>query len=194
MKKILYGVETGGNVYGNQDYTDVTLPYTNSGAEHAITIGAGQWYATEAQRLLKLIHSSSPATWNKYDKDGKLWKDVANKNWNTYSDKAYLGRIEKIISSPAGIKCQDQLMYTQIEEMEKEVRSLGITEPKSVGMFINIRHQGGYGAVTRVLAKTKRPVNLDNILAALRTDTGNQVGAYRTRQNKVYTWLNKYMK
>ena len=44
-------------------------------------------------------------------------------------------------------------------------------------MFINIRHQGGYGAVTRVLAKTKRPVNLDNILAALRTDTGNQVGA-----------------
>ena len=61
-------------------------------------------------------------------------------------------------------------------------------------MFINIRHQGGYGAVTRVLAKTKRPVNLDNILAALRTDTGNQVGAYRTRQNKVYTWLNKYMK
>ena len=53
MKKILYGVETGGNVYGNQDYTDVTLPYTNSGAEHAITIGAGQWYATEDTATVK---------------------------------------------------------------------------------------------------------------------------------------------
>ena len=84
-------------------------------------------------------------------------------------------------------------MYEQINEMEAEIRKLGITEPKSVGMFINIRHQGGYGAVTRVLRKTKRPVNLDNIFAALKTDTGNQVGTYRTRQNKVYTWLNKYM-
>lgn len=196
MKKILYAVETGGQIYGNQDYADFTQAYTNSGAEHAITIGAGQWYATEAQRLLKLIHTKSPATWKKYDKDNAVWKDVCNQNWNTYklSKNHYKAkRIINIIKSPAGIKCQDQLMYEQINEMEAEIRKLGITEPKSVGMFINIRHQGGYGAVTRVLRKTKRPVNLDNIFAALKTDTGNQVGTYRTRQNKVYTWLNKYM-
>ena len=84
-------------------------------------------------------------------------------------------------------------MYQQIEEMENEIRALGITDARSVGMFINIRHQGGYGAVTRVLGKTKRPVSLDNIYKALQTDTGNQVGAYRTRQKKVYTWLRTYM-
>lgn len=196
MKKILYAVETGGQVYGNQDYADFTQAYTNSGAEHAITIGAGQWYATEAQRLLKLIHTKSPATWKKYDPKNYVWNDVVKKDWSTYKLKETSGRakiIVKLISSPAGIKCQDQLMYEQINEMEAEIRKLGITDDKAVGMFINIRHQGGYGAVTRVLKKTKRPVTLGNIYKALQTDTGNQVGTYRTRQNKVYTWLNKYM-
>ena len=61
-------------------------------------------------------------------------------------------------------------------------------------MFINFRHQGGYGAVTRVLAKTKKPYNLINVYNALATDTGNQVGVYKTRQAKVYQWLRTYMK
>lgn len=197
MKKILYAVETGGQVYGRQDYKDFTEAYTNSGAEHSITIGAGQWYATEAQRLLKLIHTEYPATWKKYDPKNYVWNDVVNKNWSTYKLSENSGRakiIVKLIGSPDGIKCQDQLMYEQIDEIQKEIRKLGITEPKAVGMFINIRHQGGYGAVTRVLNKTKRPVTLDNIYKALQTDTGNQVGAYKSRQKCVYTWLKTYMK
>ena len=199
MKKILYAVETGGQVYGRQDYKDFTEAYTNSGAEHSITIGAGQWYATEAQRLLKLIHTKYPATWKKYDPKNYVWNDVVNKNWSTYKLSENSGRakiIVKLIGSPDGIKCQDQLMYEQIDKIQKEIRKLGITEPKAVGMFINIRHQGGYGAVTRVLNKTKRlgSVTLDNIYKALQTDTGNQVGAYKNRQKCVYTWLKTYMK
>ena len=44
MRNIIYAVETGGQVYGQKDYADFTEAYTNSSAEHAITIGAGQWY------------------------------------------------------------------------------------------------------------------------------------------------------
>lgn len=197
MKKILYAVETGGQVYGNQAYDDFTEAFTNSSTEYAITIGAGQWYATEAQRLLKLIHEKYPDTWKKYDPNNYVWNDVVNKNWSTYRISKESGRakiIQRLISSPGGIVCQDQLMYEQIEEYETEIRNLGITEAKSVGMLINVRHQGGYGAVTRILGKTKKPVTLDTIYAALNTDTGNQVGAYRTRQQKVYTWLKTYMK
>ena len=196
MKKILYAVETGGQIYGNQDYRDFTQAYTNSKAEHAITIGAGQWYATEAQRLLKLIHTTSPETYKKYDPKNEVWNDVVNKDWSTYqlkksSDKAKI--IVNLISSPAGIKCQDQLMYEQIDEYEKEIRQLGVTDHKAVGECINIRHQGGFGAVTRILGKTKGGYTLDNIYKAMSTDTGNQVGTYKTRQEKVYRWLKTYM-
>jgi len=209
MKKILYAVETGGQVYGNQAYDDFTEAYTNSGAEHAITIGAGQWYATEAQRLLKLIHDKYPSIWSRYDSDNLVWNDVVNENWSSYkltrsasyketgvpktSDDLKIYRIKLLIGCQYGRACQDQLMYEQIREYETEIRSLGITEARSVGMLINVRHQGGYGAVTRILGKTAKPVTLDSIYAALNTDTGNQVGAYKTRQQKVYTWLKTYM-
>ena len=42
-------------VYGQKDYADFTEAYTNSSAEHAITIGAGQWYGNEARTLLLKI-------------------------------------------------------------------------------------------------------------------------------------------
>ena len=196
MKKILYAVETGGQVYGNQDYTDFTEAFTNSKTEYAITIGAGQWYATEAQRLLKFIHTSSPETYKKYDPNNYVWNDVVNKDWSKYQIKKTSGRakiIVNLISSPAGIKCQDELMYEQIEEYEAEIRKLGVTDHKAVGECINIRHQGGYGAVTRILGKTKGEYTLDNIYKAMSTDTGGQVGTYKTRQQKVYTWLKTYM-
>lgn len=197
MKKILYAVETGGQVYGNQVYNDFTEAYTNSSAEHAITIGAGQWYATEAQRLLKMIHDKYPAKWKELDPKNYVWNDVVNANWSTYKLSKNSGRatiIRRILDSKEGRACQDQLMKEQIQEYENEVRKLGVTEAKAVGMLINVRHQGGYGAVTRILNKTKKPVTLDRIYAALKTDTGNQVGAYKTRQQKVYSWLKTYMK
>ena len=56
---IIYAVETGGQVYGNKRYNDFTPAGANTSNEVAITIGAGQWYATEAQRLLKLIRKRS---------------------------------------------------------------------------------------------------------------------------------------
>ena len=67
-------------------------------------------------------------------------------------------------------------------------------EDWSTEEIINIRHQGGYGAVTRVLGKTAKPVNLINVYRALATDSGGQVGTYKTRQAKVYQWLLTYMK
>lgn len=38
LRKIMYAVETGGQVYGNADYSDFTEAYTNTSLEHAITM------------------------------------------------------------------------------------------------------------------------------------------------------------
>ena len=53
LRKIIYAVETGGQVYGQQDYSDFTEAYTNSSEEHAITIGAGQWYGNTSGTNLR---------------------------------------------------------------------------------------------------------------------------------------------
>lgn len=49
LRKIIYAVETGGQVYGQQDYSDFTEAYTNSSEEHAITIGGRSMVRNRSQ-------------------------------------------------------------------------------------------------------------------------------------------------
>lgn len=194
LRKIIYAVETGGQVYGKQDYSDFTEAYTNSSEEHAITIGAGQWYATEAQTLLKRIHDADPEAWNRLDNIG-LWEQVQNEDWSCYnisSKSQFATLIVRLISSKTGIKCQNSLMDEQLATYADEALKRGVTDAKAQAMCANFRHQGGQGAVTRILAKTQKPYTLDNLYAACQTDTGNQVGAYKSRQRFVYNALKTY--
>ncbi|MDO4338235.1 MAG: peptidoglycan-binding protein [Eubacteriales bacterium] len=195
IRKIIYAVETGGQVYGQMDYADFTEAYTNSSNETAITIGAGQWYGTEAQTLLNRIRKADSALFASLDTAG-VASDLDNKDWSVYrilKTSAKAKCIVKIINSTVGRKCQDQLVDEQMEKYINEAAALNVTVMDAKMMCANFRHQGGYGAVTRILAKTQKPYTLDNLYAACQTDTGNQVGAYRSRQKMVYETLKKYI-
>lgn len=202
MRNILYAVETGGQVYGGKQYDNFTPAYTNSQAEHAITIGAGAWYATEAKRLLAAIRDADPDDFAKLDTAG-IGKDLDTAAWSIYkaekdSEKAKC--IMSIIGSATGIRCQDALMEQQIQEYEKSITEQYGSMPDSAMMeCINIIHQGGSGALKRILAKTATPYTAQTIYAALCTDpddksNNNQVGDYTTRQEKVYEMISKYCK
>ena len=84
VRKILYAVETGGQVYGKQRYNAFIGAGANTPNEKAITIGAGQWYAGEAKRLLQKIQRGNPALFKKMDTQG-LESDLLKKNWSTYA-------------------------------------------------------------------------------------------------------------
>lgn len=194
LRKIIYAVETGGQVYGQQDYSDFTEAYENNSDEHAITIGAGAWYGTEAKTLLERIYDADPEQWEKIDKV-RLLEQVQTANWECFN----ISRVSQLadtivafISSKIGIKCQDSLMDEQLATYADEALKQGVTDARAQAMCVNFRHQGGQGAVTRILAKTQKPYSLDNLYAACQTDTGNQVGAYESRQRFVYNALKKY--
>lgn len=194
LRKIIYAVETGGQVYGQQDYSDFTEAYTNSSEEHAITIGAGAWYATEAKTLLERIYDADPEQWEKIDKV-RLLEQVQTANWECFN----ISRVSQLadtiialISSKIGVKCQDSLMDEQLATYAEEALKQGVTNARGQAMCVNFRHQGGQGAVTRILAKTQKPYTLDNLYAACQTDTGNQVGAYKSRQKFAYDALKTY--
>lgn len=194
LRKIIYAVETGGQVYEQQDYSDFTEAYTNSSEEHAITIGAGQWYATEAQTLLKRIHDADTAQWDRLDSIG-LWEQVQEADWSCFNisrNSQFANLIVRLISSKTGVKCQDSLMDEQLATYVDEAFKQGVTDARGQAMCVNFRHQGGQGAVTRILAKTQKPYTLDNLYAACQTDTGNQIGAYKSRQRFVYNALKTY--
>lgn len=194
LRNIIYAVETGGQVYGQQDYSDFTEAYTNSSEEHAITIGAGAWYGTEAKTLLERIYDADPEQWEKIDKV-RLLEQVQTANWECFNISRVsqlADTIVALISSKTGIKCQDNLMDEQLAVYAEEAFKQGVTDARAQAMCVNFRHQGGQGAVTRILAKAQKPYTLDNLYAACQTDTGNQVGAYKSRQRFVYDALKTY--
>lgn len=201
LRKILYAVETGGQVYGNQRYNAFIGAGANTPNEKAITIGAGQWYAGEAKRLLQKIQRGNPALFKKMDTQG-LESDLLKKNWSTYAispSSAKAKCIISIISSNLGIKCQDELMEEQIAEYSESIAKKYGTMPDDAMMeCINIIHQGGASALQRILSKTKKPYTSETIYAALCTDPAdprqNQVGDYTTRQKKVIEMIRKYAK
>lgn len=201
LRKILYAVETGGQVYGNQRYNAFIGAGANTPNEKAITIGAGQWYAGEAKRLLQKIQRGNPALFKKMDTQG-LESDLLKKNWSTYAispSSAKAKCIISIISSNLGIKCQNELMEEQIGEYSESIAKKYGTMPDDAMMeCINIIHQGGASALQRILSKTKKPYTSETIYVALCTDPAdprpNQVGDYMTRQKKVIEMIRKYAK
>lgn len=192
---IIGAVETGGQIYGKRRYNDYTNAYTNSSAEDSITIGAFQEFKNYAKALLQDIKDQYPNVFAKYDNAG-LASDLKKSSWSGYNPSktsAKAKAIVNIISSKEGKKVQDQRIVKLLNQYIAYAETLGITEIDALFEAANFVHQGGNSALKRIVQKTKKPYTLDNLYAACKTDTGNQVGAYKTRQKKVYQWLKEYL-
>ena len=196
-RKCIYACETGGQVYGNARYDCYVGNHTNSDKETACTIGAGGNHAGTAKKLMQSIFDKYPSVFRAYDTAG-IESDL-KKSWESYdpgvgSVKAKC--IQKIISTPEGIKCQDELLNSQILSRAEKVNAIGVTDIDAQIFAAEIIHLGGYTAFERVLKKTSKPYSMDNIYKALKTDqndnsSNNQVGdkKYWSRHEKIYGWL-----
>lgn len=199
LRKILYAVESGNQIYGEQDYSAFSEAGENCDNEKAITIGAGQWYDDEAKELLYRIQRGNPKLFKDMDNEN-LEADLLKKSWTTYAvskDSTKGKLIIDIITTDLGKKCQDQYMEDQIQTYAKSIEKTYGTMPDSAMMeCVNIRHQGGDSALKRILAKTAKPYTADKIYTALRLDledpVPNQVGDYTDRQKAVIDMIHEY--
>lgn len=195
LRKILYAVESGGQVYGNHDYSCFCGAGANTDNEHAITIGAGQWYGPEACRLLLDIQAADPALLGRLDTAG-IASDLKAADWDYYavSETSAKGQaIIRLISTNVGIKCQDALMDAQIAEYAAYIESkYSVTSDSAMMEWINIIHQGGEEAVKRLMGKCSDRNDYNAVYKSMEDDTGNQVGAYRSRQRAVYKMIKQY--
>lgn len=199
LRKILYTVESGDQIYGEQDYAAFAGVGANCSNEKAITIGAGQWYADEAKELLYRIQRGNPKLFKDMDTEN-LEADLLKKSWTTYAvskDSTKGKLIINIITTDLGKKCQDQYIEDQIQTYAKSIEKTYGTMPDSAMMeCVNIGHQGGDSALKRILAKTAKPYTADKIYTALRLDledpVPNQVGDYTDRQKAVIDMIHEY--
>ena len=158
LRKILYAVESGNQIYGEQDYAAFAEVGANCSNEKAITIGAGQWYADEAKELLYRIQRGNPKLFKDMDTEN-LEADLLKKSWATYAvskDSAKGRLIISIISMELGKKCQDQYMEDQIAAYAKSIeKTYGTMSDTAMMECINVLHQGGDSALRRILSKLR---------------------------------------
>ena len=83
LRKILYAVEGGDQIYGNQNYAAFAGVGENTPNEVAITIGAGQWYGARARLLLQRIQKTYPTEFARLDTAG-IAADL-KKSWDRYN-------------------------------------------------------------------------------------------------------------
>lgn len=129
-----------------------------------------------------------------------LEADLPLKNWDTYAVSAESAKgqsIINIISTDLGKKCQDEYMEYQITEYAHVIEGLYGEMPDTAMMeCINIIHQGGRGALDRILSKTEKPYTADKIYTTLCQDptdpAPNQVGDYESRQKAVIGMIREY--
>jgi len=191
---IIGACESGGMIYGNRDYGAFAEVGENTPNEVSITLGWAQNYGEEAHELVQRIQKADPTTFKKLDTEG-IAADLKTSNWSRYDVKRNSAKgkcLIKIITSEAGKKCQDKLFAELCQIYIDHAEKLGVTDHTGLAECINMSHQGGTSATVRVLKKCAKPYNVDTIYAAMQSDTGNQVGAYKSRQKLIYDCIKKY--
>lgn len=204
LSNIIGAVESGGQIYGNKNYSSYAAPYTNTPNEHTITLGWQQSYGSEANKLISNIFKADQALFRKLDTcspkiESMLSKDWVSIKWNPSSSQKKV--LINLISSDVGKKCQDELFYELMNKYIARAKSYGITDVKLQMMWCEIQHLGGLTPTLRVFKRIKYNNNatIDDVFNALLKDqndtsSSNQVGdkIFQSRHECCVKWIKMY--
>ena len=155
LRNILYAVESGENTYGQVDYNCFVGAYGNNSNETAITVGAMQWYGIEAKQILQYIQKNNPAMFTKLDTNNIVETALKSADWNNYNIGRNSVAGQCIVNILTACKAeQDSFALQQIKQYEKEITErYGSMADDAMMECVNILHQGGSGALKRILDK-----------------------------------------
>ena len=199
LRNILYAVESGGNICGQVDYSCFVGAYGNNSNETAITVGAMQWYGIEAKQILQYIQKNNPAMFTKLDTNNIVETALKSADWSTYNIGRNSVAGQCIINILTACKEeQDNFALQQIKQYEKEITErYGNMTDDAMMECVNILHQGGSGALKRILDKVTGAYTAEKIYEVLQQDKNDdscttKVGDYTERQDAVIDMIRKY--
>lgn len=201
LAKIIGGVESGGQIYGGQNYAAYAGKAANSSNEKTCTLGWAQNYGNEGRRLCKMILAADAAAFRKADTAGiekKLSVDWEATGWN--HPPAEKKALVCDLTTDAGKKCQDELFSELMNTYIKSAEAYGVTDIKAQMMWCEIEHLGGLGPVKRIFGRASKPYTPDTIFTSLLLDqqdtsNNNQVGdkKLQSRHECCVRWIKQYV-
>lgn len=176
---ILAAVESG-------KWWQVTKPYANSSSETTITVGAYQFFAERAHKLLKDICKSNEKEAKSILGDTLYKECIGNKDWkaigyNPSDDEC--SRLSKLLNTDYGIQKQKEHMYESIKAYIKNAESLGVLDVKCQAYYCVMYHQRPASA-NAVVKSISGEITLDKMHQACLAN--GVFSSYPSRYNKTY--------
>ena len=201
---MLGAVETGGQIYGNRDYSSFIGPYTSSPNEYSCTAGAYQEYGDNLRQLLLAIKKKYPSTFRKLDTAniaGDLARPWTSRNpYIVRPGSAKARAIQRIISSKQGREVQDQRALDLLDQYLRDIKKLGVKKLRCALFLAECYHLGGYAAVKRIANRATDKNRISCLKKSLYLDQKDrsnnyQIGdtIYKSRHEAAYKWLIKYV-
>lgn len=202
LGNIIGAVESGGQVYGQKNYSAYAGAHAISAKEVTCTLGWPQYYGNEAEALVKRIYQKDVSAFRKIDSQGlieaKLNVSWVDTKWDPNdAEKAVL---ISLISSANGKAAQDEMFTDVVRPMVVDCENTYTKNARAVAMYAEIRHLGGKDPVDRIFKRCAGNYSVDNIMASLKADqadtsNNNQVGdtLYWSRHVKCSEWVKKYI-
>lgn len=181
---VIGAIETGGQVYGQRDYSAYVGAFENSSTEYTITLGWCSFYGDNAENLVRDIIVADPVSYVTIDPNclilARLTTNWVNTQYNP--DETEKQILIQLITSDVGKRMQDlDFLELAKEYMNDCINTYGITDPEALMMYTEITLLGGYGAVHRVFDRVAATGQYDvmTILNCLFQDSvdGTQVGS-----------------
>ena len=195
-------VESGGQIYGNRNYSAYAGQYAASPYEYTCTLGWAQFYGAQAQKLVQNIFNANSFVFRGIDSNGVIEKRLAgnwvSERWNpSASEKNILIRL---ITSDVGKQQQDLLFRTQMVPLVSYCENTYTRSAKAVIMYAEIAHLGGQAAANRIFRRCAGNYSTSRIISSLKqdqNDTSNnqQVGdsMYNLRHAKCAEFVERYV-
>lgn len=191
LMNMIKGVESGGQVYGQGDYSNYTNPYANTGNEHYITLGAYQNYGEEACELLRRTLAAGMTA------SPELTNVVNRGDLSALSSGAYQSEIVSLISSPTGRQEQDAYFGDLMKNYVNHCMTNFTRDTRAILIYCEVAHLGGENAAVRVFREARGDYSregLSRVLLSGAPGTKVESALFRSRHQCCLQWAWQYVR
>lgn len=195
MFNIVGALETGGQVYGQRDYSNFIN--AEAGAEVTATLGWSSFYGVHGKEYLQRFKAENPDLFSKLDTAGV--NSVLDISWEAshwQANPAQKAAIVEMISTPEGRKLQDTMTAERLSVHWKYAVENYTDNMRAVAWYTNIAELAGPGVAQSVFADAHGDYSLENLYNVTMSYNGGaaSIGAsmYHRRHALYKQWIEEH--
>lgn len=164
LRQALFAVETG---------DQLAYDAVNVSAPGGVSLGCGQWYGTQAIRLISQINREDPKAYARLDPQGTLLRENALNRLTAEQVQI----LQQVLISEVGVRVQNAWMDQSLTQWTEQATNLGVTDPDALLLCAALYQLRSATVADRLISEAGKNPNKDTLLQVIQE---REPGLYRT--------------